>query len=81
MSQLLHSIYSLDIPLAYLGAANSAIFKFIWKTKKDKIKPNVIFLDYDQGGLRAPSIGALSKSLKLALISRLLADEHKSGES
>ena len=38
-------------------------------------------LDYDQGGLRAPSIYVLSKSLKLAWISRLLADEHKSGES
>ena len=38
-------------------------------------------LDYDQGGLRAPSIYVLSKSLKLAWISRLLSDEHGSGES
>ena len=38
-------------------------------------------LDYDQGGLRAPNIYVLSKSLKLAWISRRLADEHKSGES
>ena len=42
-----------------------------------------MFLDYDQGGLQAPSIYmyVLSKSLKLAWISRLLADEHKNGES
>ena len=38
-------------------------------------------LDYDQGSLRAPSIYVLSKSLKLAWISRLLSDEHGSGES
>ena len=40
-----------------------------------------MFLDYAQRGLRAPSIYVLSKSLKLAWISRLLADDHKSGES
>ena len=60
---------------------NSAIFKFIWKNKKDKIKREVMFLDYAQGGLRAPNIHVLSKSLKLAWISRLLADDHNSGES
>ena len=37
--------------------------------------------DYDQGGLRAPNIYVLSKSLKLSWISRLLAEEHKSDES
>ena len=41
----------------------------------------MICLDYDQGGLRAPSMYVLSKSLKLAWISRLFSDEHKSGES
>jgi len=40
-----------------------------------------MFLDYVQGGLGAPSICVLSKSLKLAWIFRLLADELKSGES
>jgi len=41
-----------------------------------------MFLDYDQGGLRAPRIDVLSKWLKLAWIpTRLLADEHKSDES
>ena len=60
---------------------NLAIVKFIWKNKKDKIKRKVMCLDYDQGGLRAPSIYVLSKSLKLTWIFRLLSDEHKSGES
>ena len=60
---------------------NLAILKFIWKNQKDKIKRKVMSLDYDQGGLRAPNIYVLSKSFKLAWISRLLADEHKSSES
>ena len=80
ISQLIHSVSSLEVPGEYLGAVNSAIFKFIWKNKK-KIKRKLMCLDYDQGGLRAPSINVLSKSLKLAWISRLLSDEHKSGES
>ena len=37
-----------------------------------------MYLDYDQGGLRAPSIYVLSKSSKLAWISRLLSDENES---
>ena len=40
-----------------------------------------MFSDYDQGGLRAPSIDVLSKLLMLAWISRLLGDEHKSSKS
>jgi len=47
MSQLVNSISSLDVPLEYLGAVNSAIFKFIWKNKKDKIKRIMMILDYD----------------------------------
>ena len=78
---LIHSVSSLDVPREYLGTVDSAIFKFIWKNKKDKIKRKVMCLDYDQGGLQAPSIYVLSKSLKLAWISRLLRDEHKSSES
>lgn len=40
-----------------------------------------MFLDYDKGGLRAPSVEVLAKSLKLTSISRLLADEQSSNES
>jgi len=81
ISQLVHTISSLDVPQEYIGAVNSAIFKFIWKNKKDKIKRALMILDYDQGGLRAPCMEVLAKSLKLAWISRLLADEQICSES
>ena len=51
ISQLIHFVFSLDVPHEYLGTVYSAIFKFIWKNKKDKIKRKVMCLDYDQGGL------------------------------
>ena len=66
ISQLVHTISNLDVPQEYLRAVNSVIFKFIWKNKKDKIKRKLMFLDYDQGGLRVPSIDVFEKSLKLA---------------
>ena len=81
ISQLVHTISSLDVPREFLGAVNSTIFKFIWKNKKDKLKRKLMILDYDQGGLRAPSIDVLAKSLKLAWISRLLTDEPTCRES
>ena len=81
ISQLVHTISSLDVPREFLGAVNSTIFKFIWKNKKDKLKRKLMILDYDQGGLRAPSIDVLVKSLKLAWISRLLTDEPTCRES
>ena len=81
ISQLVHTISSLHVPREFLGAVNSTIFKFIWKNKKDKLKRKLMILDYDQGGLRAPSIDVLAKSLKLAWISRLLTDEPTCRES
>ena len=80
ISQLVHSISNLDIPQGFHSAVNTVIFRFIWKGKKDKIKRKVMFLDYDKGGLRAPCIDVLAKSLRLTWISRLLTDEQMSNE-
>ena len=44
-------------------------------------KRKLMILDYGQGGLRAPSIDVLAKSLKFAWISRLLTDEPTCSES
>ena len=78
LSQLIHPFSILDIPKNYIKAADSVIFQFIWRKKKDKIKRKVMFLDFDQGGLRAPSVETMSKSLKLAWISRFLINDEMS---
>ena len=80
ISQLVHSISNLDVPQRFHSAVNTAIFRFFEKGKKDKIKRKV-FSDYDKGGLRAPCIDVLAKSLRLTWISRLLTDEQMSNES
>ena len=74
-------ISNLNISKAYIQAVNSAIFKFIWKNKKDKIKRRVLISDYDEGDLRAPSIDIMAKSMKLAWIPRLLSEERNSVNS
>ena len=40
-----------------------------------------MFLDYDNGGLRAPSAETLTKSLELSRISRLIANDQTSVDS
>ena len=75
ISQLVYSMSILDTPSEYIKATNSLLFKFIWKKKQDKIKRKVMSLDYSHGGLRAPNIELMSKSLKLAWIARLLKKE------
>ena len=51
------------------------------KKKQDKIKRKVMSLDYSDGGLRAPNIELMSKSLKPAWIARLLKKEQAWEES
>ena len=75
IAQLVHTISNLNISKAYIQTFNSAIFKFIWRKKKDKIKRRVMISDYEKGGLRAPIIDTMAKSLKLAWIPRLLSEE------
>ena len=81
IAQLVHTISNLTISKAHIQSVNSAIFKFIWKNKKDKIKRGVMISDYEEGGLRAPSIDIMAKSMKLAWISRLLSEEENFEDS
>ena len=81
ISQLVHSISTLVIPKDCVKAVNSSIFKFIWRKRKDKIKRKVMSLGYEKRGLRTPSIEIMTKSLKLAWISRFLDCELTLAES
>ena len=75
ITQQVHTISNLNISKAYIQAVNSAILKFIWKNKKDQIKHRIMISDYDEGGLCAPGIDSMAKSMKLAWIPRLLSEE------
>ena len=53
----------------------SSIFKFIWKEKQDKIKREVLYQDYERGGLRVTHVETLCKALRLAWIQRFLKSD------
>ena len=74
-------ISNLNISNDYIHAVNSAIFKFFWRKKKDKIQRKVMISDYVKGGIRAPSIDVMAKSLSLAWISRFLPEGQTYKES
>lgn len=54
ISQIVYSASLLDISPNYTSRIKKSIFSFIWNKKPDKIKRNVMYQDYTNGGLRAP---------------------------
>ena len=71
-----HLVYSASmlviIPNTYIPIIKNSVFNFIWNKKQDKIKRDVMYQDYSNGGLRAPNVEVLFKSLHLAWIFRFV---------
>ena len=67
----------LDVPTNCIPTINTSICQFIWKKRKDKIKRQVMYQNYEKGGLRVPNTDVMTKSLRLAWISRNLAKDDK----
>ena len=78
--QLVFSMSILDTPKSCIPTINTSIFQFIWKKRKDKIKRQVMYQNYDKGGLRVPNVDVMIKSLRLAWIPRLLSNDEKRSE-
>ncbi|KAK2566685.1 hypothetical protein P5673_009355, partial [Acropora cervicornis] len=73
-----HLIYSksmLVTPSEVVSSVTTSLFDFIWCKKPDKIKRQVMYQDYVDGGLRVPNMEVMAKSLKLAWISRFLSTD------
>ena len=69
ISQLVHSFSNCCIPRAILETAKTKLFKLLWNDKRDKIKREGIYQNYDTGGLRMVDIDITAKSLRLVWIS------------
>ena len=70
-----HLVYSssmLETPSETISSVTTSLFDFIWRKKPDKIKRQVMYQDFIDGGLRVPNMEVMTKSLKLAWISRFL---------
>ena len=75
LSQIVYSDSMLDIPNNYASVIQSLLVQFLWKNKPDKIKRQVLYQDYCDGGLRVTNVEIMFKSLHLAWIQRLLKNE------
>ena len=72
ISQIIHCLSMIATPdEKYLDEINKAIFGYIWKGGRDRIKRKILIGPYDLGGLNAPDVYTLAKSLLLKWIQRL----------
>ena len=56
LSQIVYSGSMLDIPNNYASVIQSLLFQFLWKNKPGKIKRQVQYQDYCDGGLRVTNV-------------------------
>jgi len=81
LSQIVYSASMLDIPNNYVSVIQSLLFQFLWKNKPDKMKRQVVYHDYGDGGLRVTNVEIMFKSLRLAWIQRLLKNNDEEDDT
>ena len=72
LSSLIYSASTVNVPTDIPANVTSRLFKFLWKNKRDKIKRDAMYQEYDKGGLGMIDVDVMFKSLRLAWIPRLL---------
>ena len=68
-----------QIPLTkeIIKEINSVLFKFVWKSRKDKIKRSTLICDHKNGGLRMPHKESLIPTQRIVCMKKYL-DAYKS---
>ena len=80
VSSLIYSASNINVPNDIVGNVKRRLFSFLWKNKRDKIKREGLYRDYDNGGLRMTDIETMMKALRLAWIPRLLKNGQLNGK-
>ena len=62
---------------SFIHKLNSILFNFLWNSKVDKVKRDVVTKDYMEGGLKMVNTRAFIESLKLGWIRRLFQGNAK----
>ena len=81
MSQLNFVIQSIDLPNEVLDQINTIFFRFLWKKKFnnkkafEKVKRNVLYNEYEKGGLRMVNIRRFQDSVLISWAEKLLSNE------
>lgn len=76
-SQVIHLLSPLQVNSQIIKQINDLFFEFLWNSKGDKIKRNVITQDYGNGGLRMIDIASFNKALKSVWIRKYLDESNK----
>ena len=72
LSQLVYAASNVNVPNEIIYTIKAKLFSFLWNNKKDKMKRENIYQDYDRGGIRMTDVDIMIKALRLAWIPRLL---------
>ena len=71
-SQVIHLLSPLQVNSQIIKQINDLFFDFLWNSKGDKIKRNVITQNYGNGGLRMIDIKSFNRALKCVWIREYL---------
>ena len=74
ISQIVHLIMFCSVPKYVVSKLEKIIYQFLWNSKVDKVKRNVITKGYDDGGIRMINIQNLIFSFRLRWLSRTVND-------
>ena len=80
-SQVIHLLSPLQINSQIIKQINDLFFDFLWNSKGDKIKRNIITQNYGNGGLRMIDIKSFNKALKRLWIRKYLDKATKGNEN
>ena len=72
LSQIPYSASNTNVLKDAIETVKRKLFSFLWSKKKDKIKREGLYQDYDKGGIRMTDVGLMLKAMRLAWIPRLL---------
>ena len=73
ISQLIYTASMLTVPESVIKNTQAHLSSFLWKSKKDKVRRQVIYQPLSEGGLNFPNFRTMIQSLRLAWPSRLLS--------
>jgi len=72
VSSLIYSASNINVPNNVAASVKRRLFRFQRKNKKDKIKREGLYQDYENSELRMTDFETMTKALRLAWILRLL---------
>ena len=68
VSKLVYAASMLSVPQEVIKRVQTKLFNFLWKTKKIKIKREVLSQETSKGGLNFPNFATTVKALRLSWI-------------